>query len=202
MRICPFCEKTVDIKNESCPHCDSDLTGARYMREMMANRNTNKALLVVALALGMVLSSFAVMVDKKSDNSVPEKRSVQTYINDVGIQTAELGQYHRQMYSLHSLGYQDFVREPVRLADPYRILNRVEANSSQQPTYKVFLRPNVYQYDQLQDLALSLAKNHPGQTVRVKFWTSMDRVEKGLEDYGFTVRKDGKETKVDYDYNI
>ncbi|MCA9523589.1 MAG: hypothetical protein KC609_21585 [Myxococcales bacterium] len=172
------------------------------MREMMANRNTNKALLVVALAIGMVLSSFAVMVEKKPDATAPEKQSVQTYINDVGIQTAELGQYHRQMYSLHSLGYQSFVREPLRLADPYRILNRVEANSSKTPTYKVFLRPNVYQFDQLHDLALSLAKDHPGQTVRVKFWTSMNRVDKGLEDYGFTIQKQGKETRVNYDYNI
>lgn len=196
MRICPHCDHKVNIRKETCPRCDSDLTGQAEVRRGLANRRTNKMLLGLTFGVCLIVASLATVVEPPKTTPPPPQVSEAPYVVDYGIEREQMSQFYREVLSVHSfLG-------TLSLENPYQVLNRVQAASRINPTYTILLRPDVYQFDQMYDLALDLAKNHPRQKVQVKFFTNLADTESSLPDYGFELKPDAAGWQMTYHHNI
>lgn len=196
MRICPYCDHTVNIRKETCPRCDSDLTGQAEVRQRLANRRTNKMLVGLTAGVCLIVASLATVVEPPKGTPMVQKPTESAFVEDYGIQREQMTQFHREVLSVYSFW------GTLSLDAPYQVLNRVEAASKLNPTYRVFLRPNVYGFDQMYDLALDLAKNHPKQTVKVKFFTHLVDTDKANGDYGFELKPNAAGWNMTYHQSI
>lgn len=195
MRICQYCENQVDIREQSCPCCGSELREDAAMIAQLGRRRSNKALFSVGLAVASILCCLAYVVQADRAQSRRTRDTAQSNIYEMVTGQIEPGQQDRELLSLQ---YRSLARP---LPQPFVVVNAIEANAQTQPVYDVLVRDNVYGYDGLHDLAVSLAKNRDSKRVAVRFWTRTSLAENRNADHVFRIERRNGTLNVEYELN-
>lgn len=182
MRICPACENIVAIRNETCTCCGSDLTGRALDRQLAADRRANKALMALTLALLLVMASLAVMVRSADVRFKQDTRALTP-------RSETRSDFMRETLALHGHRLSPTQHGLSLLSNQFEIVEK-SATENTVTTIRVRVRDRV-DYDQLHDMAISLARKNPGKKLRVDFWSNNRATPAPQHSFAITPSKSG-----------